>query len=142
MPRSKLFESWTWNRALPAPFDSLPNAARTDVHSKYNNMTGTPRATIHSMTIAAILAYMDIDTSITPGATGNGAIGTQGNNLTMAEYHSRIGEIHVVVFNKTTGKFIAGCYSSPSASPTVYTVKDGKNTGTASFLRYDRGSGR
>lgn len=42
MPRSKLFESWTWNRALPAPFDSLPNAARTDVHSKYNNMTGTP----------------------------------------------------------------------------------------------------
>ena len=134
MPRSKLFESWTWNRALPAPFDSLPNAARTDVHSKYNNKTGTPRATIHSMTIAAILAYMDIDTSITPGATGNGAIGTQGNNLTMAEYHSRIGEIHVVVFNKTTGKFIAGCYSSPSASPTVYTVKDGKNTGTALFF--------
>lgn len=134
MPNCKLFDSWTWNRGLPAPFDTLPSAARTDVHSQYNNMNGTPRSTIHSMLITAILAYMEIDTSLNPSPARNGAIGTQGSNMTMAEYHSRTGQIHVVVFNKTSGKFHAGCYSDPSSNPTVYQIKESANTGTALFF--------
>ena len=134
MARTKLFDNWTWNRTLPAPFDTLPSARRTDVHSRYNNMSGTQVATIHPMTIAAILAYLSLDTSINPSATGDGAIGSQGSDMTMAEYHSRTGDIHVVVFNKTTGKFNAGCYSSTASTPTVYTLKESKNTGTALFF--------
>lgn len=133
MAKTKLFDNWTWNRTLPAPFDKLPSTRRNDVHSVYNNMSGTPIATIHPMTLAAILAYLAMDTSVNSSASGNGAIGSQGTNMTMAEYHSRTGDIHVVVFNKITGKFNAGCYSSVSATPTVYTLKENKNTGTALF---------
>lgn len=134
MAKTKLFDNWTWNRTLPAPFDALSSPRRTDVHSRYNNMSGTQVATIHPMSITAILTYLSLDTSINPSASGNGAIGSQGTELTMAEYHSRTGEIHVVVFNKITGKFNAGCYSSTASTPTVYTLKENKNTGTALFF--------
>lgn len=133
MPKTKLFDSWTWNRSLPAPFDTLASPRRTDVHSQYNT-TSSPVATLHPMTLAAILDYLSIDTSVNPAASGDSAIGSQGSDMTMAEYHSRTGEIHVVVFNRTTGKFNAGRYSSTASNPTIYTLKESKNTGTALFF--------
>ena len=97
-------------------------------------MTGSPIATIHPMLLSAILAYMGIDSSLSPGGTGSGAIGTQGNNMVIAEYHSRTGSIHVVVFNKLQGKFTGGVYASPASNPTVYSLKQNGNSGTALFF--------
>lgn len=134
MAKTKLFDNWTWNRTLPSPFDTLSSPRRTDVRSQYNNMTGSPIATIHPMLLTSILAYMGIDSSLSPCSTNAGAIGTQGTELTIAEYHSRTGAVHVVMFNKATGKFTAGCYSSPASNPTVYALKQSNNTGTALFF--------
>lgn len=134
MARTKLFDTWTWNRTLPAPFDTLASPRRNNVRSRFNNMTGSPVATIHPMLLAAILAYMGIDSSLSPGSTGAGAIGTQGDDMTIAEYHSRTGSIHVVVFNKRSGKFTSGIYASPASNPTVYTLKQNGNSGTALFF--------
>ena len=134
MAKTKLFDNWTWNRTLPAPFDTLSSPRRNDVRSQYNNMTGSPIATIHPMLLSAILAYMGIDSSLSPGGTGSGAIGTQGSNMVIAEYHSRTGSIHVVVFNKLQGKFTGGVYASPASNPTVYSLKQNGNSGTALFF--------
>ena len=59
----------------------------------------------------------------------------------MAEYQSRTGEIHVVVFNRKNGKFNVGRYEDPAASPKVYSLKDGGNTGTMLDASLSKGSG-
>lgn len=55
-----------------------------------------------------------------------GAIGSQANNFTIAEYPSRTGLLHVVVYNRMTGKFIAGKYEKPldlASKPEPYQFK-------------------
>lgn len=81
------------------------------------------------------LAFSSVicDSSLTPGSTSESAIGTQGEK-TVAEYQSRTGEIHVAVFNRKNGKFNAGRYEDITASPKVYSLKDGGNIGTALFF--------
>ena len=78
---------------------------------------------------------MDMDTAVTPGSTSECAYGTQGEKL-VAEYQSRTGEIHAVIFNKTNRKFVAGRFdiADPSANTKVYSIKDSGNTGTALFF--------
>ena len=93
----------------------------------------TKKATLHAPLLSAVLAYMEMDTSLTPFSTSESAIGTQGEK-TVAEYQSRTKEIHVVVFNRKNGKFNVGRYEDPAASPKVYSLKDGGNTGTALFF--------
>ena len=65
----------------------------------------------------------------------SGALGTQGEKL-VAEYKSRTGELHAVVFNKTNRKFVAGRFdiADPSANTKIYSIKDSGNTGTALFF--------
>lgn len=135
MPQSKLFQSWTWSRAVPAPFDDAGvTSSRTDVSSKYNS-TASPKATLHAATLRGILAYMDIDSSVgTPAAGTKGAIGTQTEDIIVAEYPSKSGSIQVVNFNKNSGKFTVGCFSDPTATPEVYSLKDTGESGAALFF--------
>lgn len=135
MPQSKLFQSWTWSRGLPPPFDdSAITNPRTDAVSRYNS-TASPKATLHAATLRGILAYMELDSSIgTPTAGARGAIGTQTEEIIVAEYASKSGNIHAVNFNKNSGKFTVGCFSDPTATPEVYTIKDSGESGAALFF--------
>lgn len=133
MARTKLYDNWTWNRALPEPFDTVTDKNRTDVYSTYNAQS-PKKSTLHPFALAAILSYMDMDTSVTSVSSSACAIGTQGNDVTVSEYASRTGEIHAVYFNKVTGKFSAGKFSDPSTSPQPYLIKESTNTGTALFF--------
>lgn len=135
----ELFDSWSWKRKQPAPFDQYDenDLKRTDAISMYN---AGPRkvATIHPIAIRAILAYMNLELGITPsGQLHTGAIGSQGNDFTIAEYPSLSGEIHVVVFNRNRGTFKAGCYMDPivpTAKPSGYNYSENGNNGTALFF--------
>ena len=133
MAKTPLFQNWSWKRTLPEPFDK-EDAVSTASYSKYC-IGSTKKATLHSAALSAILAYMDMDTAVTPGSTSECAYGTQGEKL-VAEYQSRTGEIHAVIFNKTNRKFVAGRFdiADPSANTKVYSIKDSGNTGTALFF--------
>lgn len=133
MAKTPLFQNWSWKRPLPKPFDG-EEAVSTSVYSKYCN-TATKKATLHAASLSAILSYMEMDTSVTPGSASECAYGTQGEKL-VAEYQSRTGEVHAVVFNKTNRKFVAGRFdiADPSANAKVYSIKDSGNTGTALFF--------
>lgn len=133
MAKTALFANWTWKRKLPEPFDTEEETSTT-YYSKYCT-TATKKATMHSSALSAILAYMEMDTAVTPGSTSACAFGTQGEKL-IAEYASRTGEIHAVVFNKTNRKFTVGRFdiADPSANAKVYSMKDSGNSGTALFF--------
>ncbi|MBO5177790.1 MAG: AAA family ATPase [Lachnospiraceae bacterium] len=132
MAKNKLYDSRTWRMTLPEPFHLTVNGTSTIHYSRYN-MASAKKATLHSPTLSAILAYLDMDTTYTPASTSACAIGTQGDKI-VAEYRSRTKEIHAVVFNKKNGKFNVGRFEDPTAAPKVYSLKDGGNTGTALFF--------
>lgn len=132
MAKTPLFANWTWKLSMPEPFDKIASNVSTSHYSAYCTVA-TKKATLHSPLLAAILAYMEMDTSLTPGSSSESAIGSQGDK-TVAEYQSRTGEIHVAVFNKKNGRFNVGRYEDVTASPKVYSLKDGGNIGTALFF--------
>ena len=132
MAKNKLYDSRTWRMTLPEPFHLTVNGTSTIHYSRYN-MASAKKATLHSPTLSAILAYLDMDTTYTPASTSACAIGTQGDKI-VAEYRSRTKEIHAVVFNKKNGKFNVGRFEDPTAAPKVYSLKDSGNTGTALFF--------
>ena len=132
MAKTPLFNNWTWKLSMPEPFDKIASNISTSHYSSYCTVA-TKKATLHAPLLSAVLAYMEMDTSLTPFSTSESAIGTQGEK-TVAEYQSRTKEIHVVVFNRKNGKFNVGRYEDPAASPKVYSLKDGGNTGTALFF--------
>lgn len=132
MAKTPLFATWTWKLSMPEPFDAIASNTSTTYYSTYCT-TPTKKSTLHSPILAAILAYMDMDTTLTPGSSSESAIGTQGDK-TVAEYQSRTGEIHVAVFNKKNGKFNVNRYEDITASPKVYSLKDGGSIGTALFF--------
>lgn len=92
MAKVQLFANWTWKIGLPEPFDKVASNVSTDHYSSYCTVA-TKKATLHSSLLSAILAYMEMDTSLTPGSSSESAIGTQGDKI-VAEYQSRTGEIH------------------------------------------------
>lgn len=130
MSRTPLFQNWSWKLSLPKPFCG-ESAVSTSEYSKYC-INSTKKATLHGPTLSAILSYMEMDTSVTPSSTSISALGTQSEKL-IAEYQSRTGELHAVVFNKTNRKFVAGRFdiADPSSNAKVYSIKGGGNTGTA-----------
>lgn len=132
MAKVKLYENRTWSMSLPKPFDVTVNTVSTKLYSRYNT-AATKKSTLHSPSLSAILAYLDMDTIYTPATTSESAIGTQGDKV-IAEYRSRTGEIHAVVFNKKNGKFNVGRFEDVAAMPKVYSLKDTGNTGTAMFF--------
>ena len=136
---NNLFESWTWNRKHIAPFDSYSKAqlTRTDISSKY--FQGPVRkATVHPLLMRAIHAYLNLETGTLPsGQVHQGAIGSQGNDFTIAEYPSTNGELHVVIYNRNTGALKAGRYADPivaSDPPGSYKYNENGNSGTAIFF--------
>ena len=126
---NKLFDGWTWSRNLPVPFDNVDSTVRTDIKSVYNK-TRNAKSTLHSSVLSGILAYMELEADPT---SAKGAIGTQGD-LTIAEYPShRVGETHVVVFNRNNGKFNA-CVRDTAGTTTNYVLKSDGNSGALSAL--------
>jgi len=127
MGKTKLFDNWTWKRHLPEPFNTSA-AKRIDIWSVHN--TSTDKAsTLHAPTLSAILSYMEIDEN----AAAKGAIGTNGSMI-IAEYPSHRGETHICVFNKDTGKFIAGVFANISSPPEPYEIKADGMSGSALFF--------
>lgn len=132
MAKIPLFGNWTWKLSLPEPFDSVANNISTTHYSIYCT-TATKKSTLHGPALSAILAYLEMDTSLSPASASECAIGTQGDKI-VAEYQSRTKEIHVVVFNRKNGKFNVGRFDDITSSPRVYSLKDGNQTGTALFF--------
>ena len=101
MPNTNFVPNWTFERTLPSPFDSYSgkSAVMKDIASKYCNQP-KKRATLHSATLQAVFSYMDLENPPAGKAEEElGAIGSQANNFTIAEYPSRTGLLHVVVYN-------------------------------------------
>ena len=133
MGKCKLFDFWTWKRELPKPFDDIVTKY-TEIRSKYSPPSAA--STLHASTLRAILAYMALDHADEwPGkAKPLGAVGTQADNFVTAEYPSRTGSTHVVVFNSTNGKFTAAKMSDPSDPPRNYVLKESGDSGAALFF--------
>lgn len=133
MGKCKLFDFWTWKRELPKPFDDIVTKY-TEIRSKYSPPSAA--STLHASTLRAILAYMAlVHADEWPGkAKPLGAVGTQADNFVTAEYPSRTGSTHVVVFNSTNGKFTAAKMSDPSDPPRNYVLKESGDSGAALFF--------
>lgn len=135
MAKNKLFDHWTWKRTPPEPFnDSDLEVRRSDVHSKFSPPRTT--STIHAATLSGILAYMRLDheSDLAGKEEIKGGIGTQSENLIIAEYPSHTGETHIVVFNSNTGKFMAAKMSDANDMPKPYVLKETGNSGAALFF--------
>ena len=132
MANVALFANWTWKAKLPEPFDKVTNNVSTTHYSKYCTVSAK-KATLHAYVLQAILSYIEMDTSVTPGSTSQCAIGTQ-KDRTVAEYASRTGEIHAVVFTRKTGKFIVGRFDDLTSPPRTYSLTERGNTGSALFF--------
>jgi len=132
MAKTKLFDKYTFDRHLPEPFNdpSVSKRSTDDSHMSRYNKTATKQSTLHAPALCGILAYMDLEIAAADGTESKGAIGSQGEMI-VAEYPSHKGENHVAVFNKTTGKFIAGRFASPADSPSTYVMKADKESGSA-----------
>ena len=133
MGKCELFVFWSWKRELPKPFDDIVTKY-TEIRSKYSPPSAA--STLHASTLRAILAYMAlVHADEWPGkAKPLGAVGTQADNFVTAEYPSRTGSTHVVVFNSTNGKFTAAKMSDPSDPPRNYVLKESGDSGAALFF--------
>ena len=133
MPKCKLFESWTFRLPRPAPFeDSAYDGAKGFGHSRYNAVGAIQKSTLHAPTLRALLAYARLRTAAENGQdlTDLGAIGHQGENYSVCEYHSA-GKTDCVVFNANSGKFTASRFDDDSSTLKPITVGTGNATGTA-----------
>ena len=94
MASGKLMESWTFQRTLPEPFkDYTDNAVFKNIASKYCTQP-QKRSTLHAATLQAVLTYMELEEPAGgKSAEELGAIGSQTNTYTVAEYPSRTGEL-------------------------------------------------
>lgn len=135
MANAKLVENWTFRRTLPEPFqDYTDKAVFKDIGSRYSTQP-KKKSTLHAATLQAILTYLELEMPKS-GKTAEelGAIGTQTNLYTIAEYPSRTGELHVVIYNKSNGKFTAGRYTVPpdtENAPGKYVFQESGNSGAA-----------
>lgn len=138
MPSGKLIEDWTFRRKLPEPFEDFTNnPIFKNIASCYCTQI-KKRSTLHAATLRAILVYMELE-----APTGSipeeqlGAVGSQGNSFTIAEYPSKTGELHVIVYNRTKGSFYAGCYPVPAdgeQEPNKYVLQENGNSGAALYF--------
>ena len=132
MANSKIFDSWTWNRRLPTPFDDVSVNIKSSIHLSKYNTEATKTATLHGAALSAILQQMELQ--LVPSDENAGAVGMQGDAMYVAEYPSKTGELHAVVFNRTTGKFTAGRYDDITQPPKPYILKESEQSGSALFF--------
>lgn len=137
MPRPDLYDSWTWNLPLPAPFNAVVHRRRRDVSSQYNDQPeGTKLATLHPCILRAVLKYFELR-SWTSDPDRAGALGTRDRgNITVCEYPSQ-DELQAVVYSKDTGKFRATRYRGyPGAilQKEPYSMREGDTSRSALFF--------
>ena len=139
MSNTKLVPTWTFQRTLPKPFDTYSGSSAVfkNISSRYCTQPHK-KATLHAATLQAVFAYMDLENP-PAGKTPEelGAIGSQSNNFTIAEYPSRTGQLHVVIYNRITGKFIAGRFEQPLDLETqsdAYQFTETGNSGSALYF--------
>ena len=65
MARVQLYATRTWKMSQPEPFDKTANQVSTVYYSRYCTASAK-KSTLHSPSLSAILAYMEMDTSVTP----------------------------------------------------------------------------
>ena len=128
----KLFDTWTWNRILPEPFNSPTISPRSTTFQSVHNFSTKKEATLHAGILSALQQMFELYND--PTAEEKGAIGCQGEFQKIVEYPSRTGELQVVVFNTNTGKYIAGRFDDASAMPKPYVLKETQQSGTALFF--------
>ena len=136
MARNKLFESWSFRLELPAPFNDPQYTGPKDHGlSQYNTTGANRKATLHAPTLRALLAYALLVSTSEAGAdtTGKGAIGHQDTTYRLSEYASA-NKTDCVVFNPTTGKFLASQFPNGSDNPGPYTIGPGSASGSALFF--------
>ena len=86
------------------------------------------RSTLHAATLQAVLTYMELEEPAGgKSAEELGAIGSQTNTYTVAEYPSRTGELHVVIYNLQTGNYRREVYGAAGY---------GKHTGKICIQRF------
>ena len=135
MANGKLIDNWSFKRKLPEPFeDYSDDPVFKNVYSVHCTQL-QKRSTLHAASLRAILSYMELEAP-TGGVPAEklGAVGSQGNNFTIAEYPSKTGDLHVVVYNRVNGQFYAGCYSEPvdtEKDPGKYVLQENGNSGAA-----------
>ena len=97
---SEMFPSWTWQMCLmPTVFAGMKQRSSTK-KSQYSGLGQNNIATLHGPTLAAVTAYMSLDTSIYPNNTATGGFGSQSDQFYMGEYpYWEDNAIHVVMFN-------------------------------------------
>lgn len=136
MAKCRMFDSSTFRLALPAPFDDPKYCgAKPYGTSMYNMVSGAKKATLHAPTLRAMLAYAKLMSASNNAkdTTGMGAVGLQGSTFRLAEYCSA-GKTDCVIFNQTTGKFIAGRIDNTSPAPKPFNLSDPAFSGTALFF--------
>lgn len=132
MANENIFANWTFRRKLPAPFDIYSDdPVRMDICSVHcTQLKG--KSTLHAASLRAILAYMELEEP-SGSVPEYGAIGTQGN-FTIAEYPSKTGELHAVIYNQQNGKMYVSTYQTPpdlDKDSGQYHYKEGMNSGAA-----------
>ena len=108
---SEMFPSWTWQMCLmPTVFAGMKQRSSTK-KSQYSGLGQNNIATLHGPTLAAVMAYMSLDTSIYPNNTAMGGFGSQSDQFYMGEYpYWEDNAIHVVMFNVSKGEFNAAVF--------------------------------
>ncbi len=135
MAKTKLFDSWTFALALPAPFDDPGCAgAKPFGMSRYNTVS-VKKATLHAPTLRALLAYAKLAHESEAGSSveGLGAVGHQGTTYRIAEYVSA-DKTDLVVFNQNTGKFYVARVKDGTPGLSSYIIGPGTDKGTGSAL--------
>lgn len=133
MARSKLFEGWSFKLTNPKPFDDPKYTGPKDFGiSRYNATGANRKATLHAPSLRALLAYATLVNASEHGAStqGMGAIGHQDTTYRISEYMSG-NKTDCVVFNPSTGKFIASQFNNGTDKPGPYTVGAGSCSGSA-----------
>jgi len=127
----KLFFDHLWGGKLPEPFDTAPANHTTKHLSKFNGDSGT--STFYPPLLRAIISYAKLQLATENKTECKGAVGYQGEDMIVAEYVSNVRT--AVVYNRKTGKFIAGNFDGISTSNiTHYTLGPKGQSGAALFF--------
>jgi len=128
----KLFQKYIWGLPLPEPFDTLAYKVSTEHISKHNTY-GTGKSTLFAPLLRAIIAYARMQSASETGGICKCAMGKQGENIIVVEYESNVRT--AVVFNKTTGKFIAGTLDNGNIENlSAYSLGPTGKSGSALFF--------
>lgn len=117
---------FAFDRALPAPFDTL-RSKKLSVSSKYGDGTASTLCCSVIKAIHAVFRCMD--------GSGEGAVGII-DHRTVAEYKSSMGpdDYHLVVYDSNSGTLMASVYDKSTETLGTYTVHKSARDGAAVMM--------